>query len=89
MTQKRVKSCIRCLNKRGGVSVLSKVLSWLSLSEESDITFIGGCQAHYESKTFMGYTPDGRYVHRTELGRATYHPAYYAIDGTLLRPHMN
>lgn len=50
--------------------------------------YIGGCQTYYDSKTFIGFTPDGRYVHSTKHGRTTYHPGYYAIDGTLLQPHV-
>jgi hypothetical protein len=38
----------------------------------------------YVSRTFRGFTSDGRYVHDTPNGRATYHPGYYAIDGRLL-----
>lgn len=71
--------------------MLSKVIRWLlnSVSEVTDDEFVGKCQAYYDSKTFIGYTPDGRYVHKTKFGRATYHPAYYAIDGTLLQPHIS
>lgn len=39
------------------------------------------------SSTLKGITPDGRYIHLTKNGRATYHPGYYTIDGRLLQPH--
>lgn len=40
------------------------------------------------SSTLKGITPDGRYIHLTKNGRATYHPGYYTIDGRLLQPHI-
>lgn len=42
----------------------------------------------YICSTLKGLTPDGRYVHLIKNGRVTYHPAYYAIDGRLLQPHL-
>ena len=42
----------------------------------------------YICSTLKGLTPDGRYVHLIKNGRVTYHPAYYAIDGRLLQPHI-
>lgn len=42
----------------------------------------------YICSTLKGLTPDGRYIHLTKNGRVTYHPAYYAIDGRLLQPHI-
>lgn len=39
------------------------------------------------SSTLKGITSDGRYVHTTKNGRATYHPGYYTIDGRLLQKH--
>lgn len=42
----------------------------------------------YISSTLKGLTPDGRYIHLIKNGRVTYHPAYYAIDGRLLQPHL-
>lgn len=44
--------------------------------------------AMYVSSSFLGMGGSGRYVHRTELGRVTYSPAYYAMDGHLLGPHL-
>ena len=41
----------------------------------------------YISSTLKGLTPNGRYIHLTKNGRATYHPGYYTIDGRLLQPH--
>ena len=38
------------------------------------------------SRSFLGMGGSGRYVHATKQGRATYHPAYYTIDGRLLEP---
>ena len=42
----------------------------------------------YICSTLKGLTPDGRYIHLIKNGRVTYHPAYYAIDGRLLQPHI-
>jgi len=42
----------------------------------------------YISSTLKGLTPNGRYIHIIKNGRATYHPAYYTIDGRLLQPHL-
>lgn len=42
----------------------------------------------YICSTLKGMTPDGRYIHLIKNGRVTYHPAYYAIDGRLLQPHL-
>lgn len=42
----------------------------------------------YICSTLKGVTPDGRYIHLIKNGRVTYHPAYYAIDGRLLQPHI-
>ena len=42
----------------------------------------------YICSTLKGLTPDGRYIHLIKNGRVTYHPAYYAIDGRLLQPHL-
>jgi len=49
-----------------------------------DVTTLIPKPSFYVSSTFRGFTSDGRYVHDTPLGRATYHPGYYAIDGRLL-----
>lgn len=42
----------------------------------------------YICSTLKGVTPDGRYIHLIKNGRVTYHPAYYAMDGRLLQPHI-
>lgn len=38
----------------------------------------------FTRSSFIGFTGEGRYVHRIRDGRATYDPRYYSIDGEVL-----
>ena len=70
--------------------MLSKVYDYfMSTPKDADVCtdYIPKSSIHF-SNTLKGITPDGRYVHVTKNGRATYHPGYYTIDGRLLQPHI-
>lgn len=70
--------------------MLDKVLKFLGIKKEQDLkcaSYIGKSVLPVSS-TFLGMGATGRYVHRTDWGRATYSPAYYAIDGRLLQTHL-
>ncbi len=73
-----------------GDQMLNKQLNDLSNSTTEITVHIDHSpkSSMYISSTLKGLTPDGRYVHLIKNGRVTYHPAYYAIDGRLLQPHI-